>query len=65
MGLQAIVITCIGACVLAVVAFVAHGRLAGSGERPGCVSMVAFVIGWLAVLLAVVTGLFLVGVRAS
>jgi hypothetical protein len=27
--------------------------------------MIAFVIGWLAALLAVITGLFLAGVRAS
>jgi hypothetical protein len=42
-----------------VVAFIGHGRLAGTGERAGCASMVAFVIGWLAVLLAAITGLFL------
>jgi hypothetical protein len=56
---QAIVATFLGACVVAVAASVAHRRLAGSGERPGCVSMIAFVVGWLAVLLAVITGFFL------
>jgi hypothetical protein len=50
---------------VAVVAFVAHRRLAGTGERPGLVSMIAFVIGWLAVLLALITGLFLVSVLAG
>lgn len=47
------------ACIVAVAAFIGHGRLAGSGERPGCISMIAFVIGWLAVLLALITGIFL------
>jgi hypothetical protein len=65
MGTQAIVATCLGACGVALVAFVAHRRLAGTGERPGCVSMIAFVIGWLAVLLAAITGLFLLGARPS
>jgi hypothetical protein len=65
MRTQAIVATCLGACVVALVAFVAHRRLAGTREHPGCASMIAFVIGWLAVLLAVITGLFLLGVRAS
>jgi hypothetical protein len=65
MGTQGIVITCVGATLLAVFAFVAHGRLAGSGERPGCVSMIAFVVGWLAALLAVITGLFLLGLRTG
>jgi hypothetical protein len=56
---QAIVVTFLGACACAVLAMLAHRRLAGSGERAGCVSMIAFVIGWLAVLLAAITGLFL------
>jgi hypothetical protein len=60
MDTQAIVATFVGACAAAVVAFVAHGRLAGTGERAGCLSMIAFVLGWLAVVLAAITGLFLV-----
>jgi hypothetical protein len=62
---RAIVTTFVLACILAVAAFFAHGRLAGTGERPGCISMVAFVIGWLAVLLALITGLFLVSTLRS
>lgn len=59
MDTAAIVTTFVLACVVAIAAFFAHGRLAGTGERPGCISMIAFVIGWLAVLLAVITGVFL------
>jgi len=65
MDTRAIVITFVVACCVMVGAFVAHGRLAGTGERPGCISMIAFVIGWLGVLLAVITGLFLLGLRAG
>jgi hypothetical protein len=65
MDTRAIVTTCGVACVVAVLAFIAHRRLAGSGERPGLLSMLAFVIGWLAILLAVITGVFLAGLRAS
>jgi cytochrome c oxidase assembly factor CtaG len=59
MDTRAIVSTFAVACVVAVLAFIAHRRLAGSGERPGLVSMIAFVIGWLALLLALITGVFL------
>jgi hypothetical protein len=59
----AILATCIGSIVIGAAAFVAHRRLAGSGERPGCVSMIAFVIGWLAALTALITGLFLIAGR--
>ncbi len=59
MDTRAIVTTFLVSCVVAVGGFVAHGRLAGNAERPGLVSMIAFVVGWLAVLLAVITGLFL------
>jgi len=59
MDTRAIVTTFVLACIAAAAAFSAHGRLAGSGERPGFMSMIAFVIGWLAVLLALITGLFL------
>jgi hypothetical protein len=65
MDTRAIVTTFIGACVVAVGAFFAHGRLAGTGERPGLISMLFFVLGWLAVLLAVITGIFLAGLRVS
>jgi hypothetical protein len=63
MDTQAIVVTCIASSVLTVVGFIAHRRLAGSGEHPGCLSMIAFVLAWLALLLAVVTGLFLLSLR--
>jgi hypothetical protein len=65
MGMQAIVITCIAASLLAVVGFVAHRRLAGSVGQPGCLSMFAFVLGWLGMLLAVITGIFLLTERAG
>ena len=65
MDTRAIVTTFVVACAVAVLAFIAHRRLAGTGEWPGCISMIAFVVGWLAVLLAVITGIFLAGVRAS
>ncbi len=65
MDTTAIVSTCIGSLVVAVVAFVAHRRLAGSGERPGCISMIAFVIGWLAALTALLTGFFLLAGRSA
>ena len=56
---------CAAAGGLAVAAFIAHGRLAGPGERAGCISMGAFVIGWLAVLTALVTGFFLLSLRGA
>jgi hypothetical protein len=65
MGTQAIIGAFVGACLVAVLAFMAHSRLAGPGERPGLVSMLAFVVGWLAILLALITGVFLAGVRAT
>ena len=65
MDTRAIVTAFGAACVVAVLAFIAHRRLAGSGEHPGLVSMIAFVIGWLAMLLALITGVFLVGLRMS
>jgi hypothetical protein len=65
MDTRAIVTTFLVACVVAVGGFVAHGRLAGTGERPGLLSMIAFVIGWMGVLLAVITGLFLVSLLRS
>jgi hypothetical protein len=65
MDTRAIVSTFVVACVVTVLAFIAHRRLAGSGERPGLVSMIAFVIGWLGLLLALITGVFLVGARGG
>jgi hypothetical protein len=65
MDTRAIVTTFLVACVAAVAAFIAHGRLAGPGERPGLISMLFFVVGWLAVLLAVITGIFLAGLRVT
>ncbi len=61
----AILSTCLASSLLTLVAFAAHGRLAGSGERPGCLSMIAFVMGWLALLTAILTGVFLVGGRST
>jgi hypothetical protein len=63
MDTRAIASLCGAACVIAGVAFVAHRRLAGTGERAGCTSMLAYVIGWLAVLTALITGGFLLSVR--
>ncbi len=51
-----------GSVVLAIAAVWLHQRLAGDTGRPGAASMVAFVVGWLAVLTALFTGLFLVTV---
>lgn len=65
MDTTAIVITCFCATIAAIIAFAAHRRLAGLSERPGCISMIAFVIGWLAALTALITGLFLVAGRSS
>ena len=55
----AILGVCVGSFILAVLAFRAHGRWAGAGERPGLVSMLAFVFGWLCVLTTLFTGGFL------
>jgi hypothetical protein len=65
MDTTAIVGTFIGSVVVAVLAFTAHRRLAGTGERPGCISMIAFVIGWLAALTALLTGFFLLLGRST
>ena len=50
---------CLGSLALAIAAFIAHRRLAGEGERAGVTAMLVFVFGWLALILALVTGLFL------
>jgi len=51
--------------VLTIVAFWLHGRLAGPEGRPGLVSMLAFVFGWLSALTALLTGAFLLVVVAT
>jgi hypothetical protein len=61
--LGAILAVCVASCVVAIVAFVAHRRLAGTAERAGLASMLAYVLGWLAVLTAIITGGFLLSVR--
>jgi hypothetical protein len=58
---QAILLTFIVSCVVAVLAYIAHRRFAGTGQRAGCVSMIAFVVVWLAALTALITALFLLG----
>jgi len=63
MDTQAIASVFTAACALAVAAFVAHRRLAGAGERARCMSMIAFVAGWLAVLTALITGALLLSLR--
>jgi hypothetical protein len=53
----------VGACVACAVFFILHRRLAGAHERAGLWSMLAFVAGWLSVLTAAITGLFLLSLR--
>ena len=60
MDTTAILLVCLGAVVLAAASFWAHRAWAGSGERAGCVSMLAFAFGWVCVVTAVLTGGFLV-----
>jgi len=48
-----------GSAVSTLVAFWLHHRLAGSEGRPGAASMLAFVLGWLSALTALLTGAFL------
>ena len=48
--------------VMTVVSFWLHGRLAGTAGRPGAASMLAFVLGWLGALTALLTGAFLLTV---
>ncbi len=59
MDTSAIALVFAGSLVLAVASFWAHRAWAGSGERAGFVSMMAFVFGWLCVLTALLTGGFL------
>ena len=59
MDFQTIVMVCVGAVLGTVLCFWLHARFAGTGERAGPVPMAAFVLGWLCVITAVVTGTFL------
>ncbi|MBV9581234.1 MAG: hypothetical protein JO057_21850 [Chloroflexi bacterium] len=52
-----------GACVVAILAFVAHRRLASGRERAGLLSMLAYVLGVLAVITALITGGFLLSLH--
>ena len=61
----AILAVCLASCVVAVGAFVLHRRLAGGAERAGLLSMLAYVLGVLAVLTALITGGFLLSARLS
>lgn len=54
-----------GSVVVTIVAFWLHRRLAGTGERAGAASMAAFVLGWLSVLTALLTGAFLLMVAVN
>ena len=51
--------------VLTLVSFWLHSRLAGTAGRPGVASMLAFVLGWLSALTALLTGAFLLTVAMS
>ena len=53
----------VAACLLAVAMLLVHRRLVGDRERGGCLAMGAFVLGWLALLAALITGGFLLSVR--
>jgi hypothetical protein len=59
MDLQTIGAVFIGAVLVTIVSFWLHARLAGTQGRPGPFSMAAFVLGWLSVLTALLTGAFL------
>jgi hypothetical protein len=54
-----------GSVIVTIAAFWLHRQLAGSAGRPGAASMAAFVLGWLAVLTALLTGAFLLLVVVS
>jgi hypothetical protein len=59
MDTQAIVMLFGGPTIATFVLFWLHNRLAGTVGRPGPASMFAFVLGWLCVMTAVITGMFL------
>lgn len=65
MDTRAITSVFVAACLLTVAALIAHRRLAGTGERAGCASMVAFVVGWLMALTALITGVFLLSLHPT
>jgi hypothetical protein len=62
MDLQTIGAVFVGAVLMTIVSFWLHARLAGTHGRPGPFSMAAFVLGWLSVMTAVLTGVFLLTV---
>lgn len=59
MDTQGILALFFAALVLTVASFWLHGRLAGPVGKPGCLSMSAFVLGWIWALTALLTGGFL------
>jgi hypothetical protein len=63
MQAETILAVCLGSVVVAVLAFLAHRRLARGRERAGLLSMLAYVVGVVAVLTALITGGFLLSVR--
>jgi hypothetical protein len=65
MDIQAIGTIFGASAALTVVGFWLDGLLAGTKGRPGAASMVAFVLGWLSGLTALLTGLFLLMVAVS
>ena len=65
MDIEAISTVFGASAVLTFIAFWLHGRLAGSAGRPGGVSMLAFVFGWLNALTALLTGAFLLIVAVA
>jgi hypothetical protein len=65
MSIQTIGTIFFASAVLTIVSFWLHGRLAGTEGRPGAASMGAFVLGWLSVLTALLTGAFLLMVAVS
>lgn len=65
MDFQTIVWVCIGSVAVTVSCFWLHTRLAGTGEHVGPVSMATFVVAWLAVITAILTGTFLVIVTVT
>jgi hypothetical protein len=65
MDIQTIGTICGASAALTVISFWLHGRLAGTEGRPGVTSMLAFVLGWLSVMTAVITGTFLLVVAVG
>lgn len=65
MDRTAVLLVFLGALATFAAAFWAHSRWAGPGERVGPVSMAAFVVGWLALITAAITGVFLLTLLVS